>query len=275
MSNRKPAGVYVELDCLMDTRFATLLGMDKEKASYILMDNYHIRTSDNWEGIDMKDYRERYKNRNLYTLSQSTLTSCVSLLNKVGMEIASTLVEDPVYDSLHLYINTYPYHLDEDELTDLEISLKQWISAPYEYHFLYLPPEDINVRYVNDKFYVMVMYDFSSWLEMHLKEFQNCPLYEVTLFSPRININQNPDENDLKELRNLGMEGINDEFDLYEKIAMSFIHLMLIDVVYFSILKPDFEELYEKNPNPGIFGKAAAESPIGFPDSDNNNNNDK
>lgn len=250
MSNKtkKPACVYVELDCLMDTRLATLTSMDKQKASRIVLDGYHVRRSDNWDDIDMEEYRKRYENRNIYTLSQSTVSGCVALINKIGLDLAKDLAESPIHNSLELYVNTYPYLLTDEELNDLEISLSRWITAPFEFHFLYLKPEEVNVKYVNDKFFVLIMYDFSSWLELHLKEFQTCFLHEVTLFSPRINLGKIPSNEDLSELLKLGMEGISDEFDLYERIGMVFINLMLIDPMYFSILGPNFESLYDEVP---------------------------
>lgn len=247
MSSKKPAGVYVELDCLMDTRLATLSMIDKQKTADLILDGYHVRRSDEFTGFDREEFNRRYRERNLETLAQSTVTGCVALLNKVGLDIARDLTESPVHDDLHLYINTYPYILDSEELDDLEESLRVWINAPYEFHFLYLDPKDVTVRYVNDKFTILVMYDFSSWLEVHLKEFQYCFLHDVTLFAPRINLGQTPSTEDLAELTKRGMEGVKDEFDLYERIAQVYINLMLIDVTYFSMLGPNFESLYSVN----------------------------
>jgi hypothetical protein len=252
---KKAAAIYVELDCLLDTRLAVLEGMDKEKVIDIIDGGYHTRREDWWDGIDMEEYRRRYKERTIYTLSQSTVTGCVALIQKVAFELASDLPESPTHNKIEVHINTYPYRLSEEECLGIEAALTQWVSAPISYQFLYLSPEQLTVGLVNTKYTVLIMYDYSSWLDMHLKEFQNCFLHDVTLFAPKINLNRTPDEEMLKALRELGMEGVKDEFDLYEKLAMVFIQLMLIEPMYFSILRPDFPMLYEKEPNFSRFDK--------------------
>lgn len=253
--NKKAAAIYVELDCLLDTRLAVLEGLDKDKVIDIIDEGYHTRRQDWWEGIDMAEYRRRYNERNLYTLSQSTVTGCVALIQKVAFELASDLPESPVHNKIEVHINTYPYKLSDDEYLGIEAALAQWISAPVSYQFIYLAPEQLSVGLVNTKYAVLIMYDYSSWLEMHLKEFQNCFLHDVTLFAPKVNLNKTPDKELLKSLQELKMDGVKDEFDLYEKIAMVFIQLMLVEPMYFSILRPDFPMLYEKEPNLSQFDK--------------------
>lgn len=257
MSNNKhAANIYVELDCILDTRLAVLKSIVPEHDDHggvtigdIIDQGYHTRRADHWEGIDMVEVKRRYDERNLYTLSQATVTGCVAMLNKIAFELAVDLPESPTHSKVNIYVNTYPYELEPDELTGIEVCLNQWISAPVEYKFIRKAPEEITAAIVYQMFYVMVMYDFSSWLNIHVDEFSKVPIHEVTLIAPRVNPNQAPPEELLRELKEVQpLEGVDDEFDLYEKLAMPFVNLMLVDPVYFSMLRPDFPILYEKEP---------------------------
>lgn len=254
---KRPINVYVELDCLLDTRLGVLQNAYPDKYHAILANGYHERTCDDFEGIDKQEFTTRYNNRNLLDAAKSVMTPCFTLLDQILAVLLNDLPDDPEFSSVGIAVNTYPYYMEPEELDDLLVILRKHVNLTTDFSFIYVAPKDLTVSYVKREFIAMVMYDFSTWTECHYLQFGKvAALHDVTVFAPMLHPARNPTPQETEEVLNSelvkfeeeGYQRVNDVFDLYEILAMPFYTLRLLPVGYFSVIQPDFKEKYVNNP---------------------------
>lgn len=250
---KRPISVYVELDCLLDTRLGILRQYYPNQVHEIVMDDYHNRNCDIFKGVDQQQFIELYKKRDIGILDKSTVTPCFALVNKVLYTMLKDLPDDPEFESVSLTVNTFPYYLDEDGLDKILAAVRKWVDFKVDVHFIYTTPRALTPSEVKAKYIALIMYDFNTWTEMHHASFGiAAEINEVTVLSPRIYPARPPTDDEIEELKNSGLvkpkdgeyEVIQEVFELYEQLAMPFYNLILVPVEYFSIIKPDFKDLF-------------------------------
>lgn len=250
---KRPISVYVELDCLLDTRLGILKQYYPDKWHEVILDDYHTRVCDIFKGVDQDEFRELYKNRGIGIIEKSVLTPCFALVNKVLFTLMKDLPDDPEFESVSLTVNTYPYFLDEEGLNDILKAIRKWVDFKVDVHFIHIPPKALTPPEVKAKYIALIMYDFNTWTELHHGTFGiSAELNEVTVISPRLYPVRPPNEEELEMMKDSGLvkpiDGdyvkVTEVFELYEQLAMPFYNLMLVPVEYFSIIKPDFKDLF-------------------------------
>ena len=84
----KSHGILVDIDCLFDTRLAVLESMDDILTEEILLNGYFTRERDDFDGIDLHEFRKRYKERNLNTLQHSKPTTLLVNLRDTVLSLS-------------------------------------------------------------------------------------------------------------------------------------------------------------------------------------------
>lgn len=233
MSNENKFGIYVELDALLDTRLATIAKMSDNAAYEILSSGkYHQREEDIFEGIDSDIYKELYLNRDGDTLAKSTMTGIIAILSNICNEINRNPNNEPIFSGTCVYLNTFPYVMENEVCEAIINALKIWIGVNTNFRILCLPPKQVTIDWCRDNIKLMVMYDYGLWMNTHINDFDRIRIPEVTIFAPAIYFNNRPTDKEMEELR----QEAPHPFISLELLTKILFDLNLIDVRYFSIV---------------------------------------
>jgi len=240
MSNLKRIqGIYIELDCLLDTRLGTCRRIDENNISNILSSGYHKRKQDEFPNVDKNIFNELYKNRDVLTLSLSNITNIIKILNKIIKEYLVMLNCQPIYTSMEIFLNIYPYKLNQEEIDESVLCLKYWTENLIPITVINKSNKNLTVDWVYKNIDTMFKYDYDDWLDAQIDNFKLLQLNEVHLLSPAIYLNGKvPTDEELKAINDIGDKDVVTCFNAVEKMARPLIDLNLIDVSYFSIIEP-------------------------------------
>lgn len=237
------SGIYVSLDVLLDTRLGTLAKLGgNELVIKTLMSNYHTRQDDKFKDVDVTAYKRMYANRDVETLSLSTLTQVMPLVRQFTTSLMKQTLNRPFHEGVRIFVNIYPYQLDDEEQQELTQVLAELMAGfskvdiPLKMEIVSLSDEELTPEYCKTNFSLMLMYDYDNWLSVQQRAILKSPMPEVTLYAPRIYTVQTPTDEQLAELKT---QFPWSPFEAIEKSISGGVTLELMPIELFSILKPE------------------------------------
>ena len=226
--------IYVELDCLLDTRLGTVARINPDIAEKLLENDYTKRRSDVFEGIALAEYKEAYANRDVDTLLRSAPTACLNLFHHLIEGVEKNPGIQPERTKKELIVNCYPYDLTHPEQEELVNCIAVWIQNLIPVSLIHRKMEDCSPAFFKGVYSQLLMYNFSQWMEYHAPSFENYKMPTVTCFTPQVFIDKNPTDEELDKITKESA----DPFRATEFCACVYLELKFIDVKYFSILEP-------------------------------------
>ena len=249
MNNQEQA-LLIELDCLLDTRLATIARISEQSAVEVLKDGYHGRKADWFEPhVDMTMYTSLYQARDVETLKLAQPTEGFRFVREMVKMYREQAVDtnSPYSGRFKIVVNTYPYQLNA-ELTDLigrALAVRFGALAPCE--LVSLSPAELTPDAVRTRFCMLMMYEYDPWLSMHynvdpskfttvdqMKEVLKSLLLDVTLFAPAVYYKKPPTQDEVEEV----MKDTHHPLEVIEMMGTTMIGLHLIDVTSFSVIRP-------------------------------------
>lgn len=243
--NQALAGIYVPLDVLLDTRIGTVAKLGgTDLVLKVLNGNYHARQADKFPDVDVGAFNTAYANRDVETLTLSTLTEVISLMRKVVTTLIEQAIVRPFHEGVRIVVNTYPYQLsDEDTQQIMRVlavkmdafnSVEQF-NIPFHIEPIHLSDKELTPEYCIANFAAMLMYDYGNWLSTQQRALLRRPMPQVSLFAPAIYFFDIPTEEDLNEHK---AQVPWAPFETMEKAVRGGVHLQLLPVELFSVVKP-------------------------------------
>lgn len=232
----KRENISVELDCLLDTRIATIARLSQTNAKLQLENNYRRRLQDKFEGINQQAYNDLYARRDQLTLSMSFQTKMLRLLREMVFKLTEQAVSRPYHDGATVFVNYWPYKLTPEEIKAYQANIYLGLGRMCQVNMRSIPPSEFTPRYLkSQKFSLVVMYDYDAWLSSHTKSFENPKnrLSDTAMFSPALFFKDElPTPEDIAALKAEGL----DPWRGVEAAASPLIELNLLDVEYFSVI---------------------------------------
>ena len=225
-------GVYVELDCLLDTRLATIARIDQGLAAKVIKEGYHKRMSDHFPGVPLDEYKELYDNRDHLTLEHSVCTPVVKLIGEIIKELEDEASTSPIHKGGFVTVNCYPYDVDDEERQILKESIAVWIGSNVEIEVVSVPREVMEPAYIITRYAVMCMYDYYKWMDMHAKNFEKVQLASVRLIAPALYIDNVPDKDTIRRWT----KEADDPLRALATLASPLVDLEFADAALFSAL---------------------------------------
>lgn len=230
------ATCLIEMDALFDTRLAVLYQLNPEVAEQALQTDYKERLQDEFKGLVPGQFQEAYSKRSKAVLEHALVTSFTRFVQEFVLQIVNQLSTTPFHHRPKLIINSYPYHLSDEEAAEIINAVVSITREDADVEMVHLSYEEITPNYVKAELAVMVLYDYPRWLEIHsengLLKKTSCP--EVCLIGPAIFFKE-PNKIILRKCASVRMT----PFQAMEKIAEPLIGLQLYPIEHFSIaLKP-------------------------------------
>lgn len=162
-----PKSVYTDLDTIFDTRLSLLRNLnEKDVDKDIENGKYLSRISDEIGNIPYKVFRGYYDQRDKAQLINAYPTYIIQMIREHIGEALTNILNVDNEEDLRVYLNTYPYQLDEEELKLILDSLKFTLDG-LEIYPLYQNYDELLPSWIKEKIGYMFMYDINLWLEYH------------------------------------------------------------------------------------------------------------
>lgn len=260
LNGENRCAILVDLDCILDTRFACLKMLNEELAMELVGNEdrrYYLRRSDIWsaliDGFDQDKYNELWENRDVEVLRNATMSNFVPYLLEIVQSLEMDLISGGGdMKGVDLVINTYPYILSDKDEFFLIQSLMYYFGAIVKVMLDRIEPEKANVRYLSYQGYTQyAMYEFNKWMHIHYVEGKESVTSldqlirypDFTIIAPKL-LSVEPDE---KLLQELAEENLQDEdpFNLMMGMCASLFHLIHIEIGLYGVLDLTAQESAE------------------------------
>ena len=171
----------------MDLRYGLLSNIDKKLLYRIIdNDNYFDRMYDEFDYVNHSLFNSLYKNLNRKDLIKSKPTKILELIASEFLLMESKLLEANEMPILPLTVNTYPFTLSDKEAKIMSKGIKSWcLNDRIEIAFISLPPTSITFSFIADNFSIVIMYDYSKWIDYQLAS-RTGNAVATTLYVPAI-----------------------------------------------------------------------------------------
>lgn len=183
MSNKVLYNIYVELDDIFDTRLVLAYMLDEyHMDKYVKSKKYEIRKTDQFGNIPIDVFKKLYKYRTDVLLDYALPTQIPDFINSI---IKEELQNPVTFESLDpdnpmkLYVNYYPYKLEKDRLTDIEIYLSTLIDF-VEVELVSYSDIELTPHWLKRNCKHVFKYNLLTWLEYHVN---NLNIFKDNLIS--------------------------------------------------------------------------------------------
>lgn len=229
--NGKPFGIYIDLDCLLDTRMGTILQhFNDDEIKLALDSNYFTRIEDKFTGISKERFKQAYSKRDKVTLKNSIASKAIILINKLISLCVKNAVTTPVYRKPKIILNVYPYVLSEEEINVFIEILAQVTIKLADIVVINSEDKFITPVYLKEQLEYVIKYEYGPWLDMHNKSFEALKCPEISLIVPGLYFDRLPTSDELDKIKHFNTE----PFRLMEQLSSPFINLKLHDIELFN-----------------------------------------
>lgn len=238
MNNDHVRKVLVEMDCLLDTRIATISLLNSEVAKNLLFPEYRKRPTDNFEKltkglISDEDFKNKYYDRDVETLKVSNPTGVLRLLHEISNVVGAQRVTQPDVDHLVVEINLHPYKLNKEEQEVLVNSVGSYLYPETEIRIVSIENKDLTPERIRDSWDCLIIYDFDYWFTAHAEGLNATPIPRNLMYAPALYIEE-PSED---KFNRQNVDGVS-LFSLLEMSLVANLNLEFLPVEVFSLLDP-------------------------------------
>ena len=213
--------IYVELDSLLDTRFATLSLIDPALTTRVMDSNYMTRTKDSFEHITPEVFEAFYSARDKSLLPLTKLTSLVPLLSDLIYKARMTDITLDGDGVIYLFVNVFPYKLDKVEIEAITKALLPYMTDVED--IVIIDQENISPKWLDENVSMAFMYDAMEWIKYNsaTEALVKSQFFRGDLFAPKI-INS---DDEVEE----------EDFEGYAKLMMPISNIKFLETNTFSI----------------------------------------
>lgn len=206
--------ILVPLDCLLDTRLGTLSKLNTQYRDKILNEKtgYFDRVIDDYEWIEpglTARFKEAYGTRDVETLKHSFRTCLVKHLTLLTASVFLDGGDGPLWDSLTVEVNQWPYTLSPEEVLAFEDTILEALSGMDGNDILFsptvrmvnVPIENLTLPLIKERWESVYLYDLEEWVRSQVQSFKDesneMAAVQVEMHVPTL-FHQVPDKNELK-----------------------------------------------------------------------------
>ena len=182
-------GFYLDLDSLLDTRLTVMLDQassDEQKMQTIT--KWPDREVDSTHFCTYADFVNAFNKRDKLTLKRSTATNASLMISEFVKETISASITNPEKSKPVIYVNTYPYVLNENEIKVFLSVIKTITANMSDICFISKPTLALTPAWLKSNVAIALYYNPIEWLEAHSKNgtlvARACP--DVTMYSPKL-----------------------------------------------------------------------------------------
>jgi hypothetical protein len=240
MSVLSYSGLFIDLDCLFDTRLATIHSFGSEYTAKALRANYFYRDTDVFPDLTREQFNERYNNRDRKILKDALPTPMLNLIRDFVKDTLLLVHNTPFHQKPLIIINTYPYKLTKTEETNIIRGMVSHTKQTTDVKLVHMADSEIKPSYIKEDISIIIKYNYLDWLEAQsvneafLKS--SCP--ESVLIGPILYFIDPPHDSKEQIKKKKGSS-----FDILEQCSAPLVGLKLLPIHEFCILLPKDQSL--------------------------------
>lgn len=230
----KKQGIFIELDVLLDTRLATLYNLGEENMISALNNGYFIRRTDTFYGTDKETFDKAYKARDKETLKNAGITKMIGFVRELIYAMNTQAIEEPIHSGPKIYVNIYPYKLNDDEITSIIKATALATGELCDIEIVDMTPDEVTPAFCKSNLAIMFLYNYAPWLEAQAERFKITRCSEITVIVPGIYFNKEPTKEELSKALSTYMHPLK----AIEFVSAVFINLKLYEIDNFCLNAP-------------------------------------
>ena len=197
--------VYVDLDCLLDTRLGTLALANEQWALNALKQGYHTRRMDEFPDVNRDDFKKLYAERTADVLPMSVYTNMFVFLDGILKGEFDHTASGGQGAKIEIQVNYHPYELEPEEIGALCQVISHRTMEMADVRMVNIPDGFLTPTYCRDTYVMMIRYTYEPWIEMHVKAFEERKMPGMAFIAPAL-YQKTPTEAELKELNDMGLD---------------------------------------------------------------------
>lgn len=230
--------IYLELDCLLDTRVGLVALHAPAAAAKLMQEAYWDRESDDFEeltggAVTHKQFKEWWVNRDKECLKASRPTNLIHILEQLSESLVISQVNVPFVSKLRYLVNYWPYDLDQQEIEAMKQACEILTGNVIEVNMVSISPSALTPKRVKRDMSLLIMYDYYTWMENQKDTFLVTPIPEVNMIAPAISHGRVLTTED----RTVEDFGEVSPFAIGEMVMATYISIQLLPVNFFSLLR--------------------------------------
>lgn len=194
MKQTEKLSIMIDLDILLDTRLALIRSLYPNLYNRLVNSKELYNREGNNFTVDKKIFysglfEHLYKLRNKNIIKYANPTFMAYLLTHMLDDFTTNYTDDNGKYEFKLFINTYPYLFNEEEIKWLHLFMLNFVPVTTEVDFIYKSIYDLTAEYVTkNKMLELYMYNGFIWLDYiaSSKQFLSNKLLNHTLFFPKL-----------------------------------------------------------------------------------------
>lgn len=199
------ARIYVSLDALLDTRYATIKKIAGDVGEQIVSKWYHTRVVDRFGRTDTpltdEAYRAAYNARDEDTLKLSTMTFVPQYLINLVSKYTANLGKPLMAGMFDVSINIWPYDLSEERTSELKSIMRTYTADVANVDVVSIPDDKLTLEFIASQYNICFMYNFDEWLTLHMEEFKKKPIPQVSFLTPKLHLPTASDSDIIKSVK--------------------------------------------------------------------------
>lgn len=232
--------VLVEVDCLLDTRIATLENMGADVADKVLRNGYLKRDRDDYgilsDGlITHDDFLDAYVSRDQTVLKRARPTHIIDLLREIVDELDTQKSTTPFVDRTIVYINVYPYRLSEDEKNVMTLAIGHFLTKETWVEITSISPMELTPSVIGEKYDGVIIYNFDGWFIEHAKTLDTVIIPQNKMYAPAFFVKEYTAQEQQELEEELKALNIGTPFEYLERAVASRLDLELLRAELFSV----------------------------------------
>ncbi len=180
--------LFVELDAIFDTRLSIL---NKYYSDEVIEKNltvdYFNRPIDRFTDIGYEDFKEKYAARDSNILLDTVVTHVPGLIKDYVFNSVKSAINGPTGKiTPKVIVNVYPYKLsikDKEFIRDMMVSLTNGYA---DIKMVDMSYKEITPQYLDSNVSLMILYDYTQWLDVNAEIFKYKTIPDVSLIAPAI-----------------------------------------------------------------------------------------
>lgn len=223
---RTNKNIYVDIDALFDTKLATLYLISPGDFNKLTdTKEYYFRHKDVFGLVGHDTFDSMYRTRTKELLQFALPTKLLPIVIERYGELITDIVNLDIRNDICIYVNLYPYELNEEEKENLKDGLTKRIGGEVPIEFINFSNYDLTAKWIKEHVSTIYKYDAAEWLNIQLCKLDliTNPLVDTLIFAPAIASHMLPN----KDINKKYFESI---MDMFKPIT----NMVLLDPEYFS-----------------------------------------
>lgn len=226
--------IYVDLDCILDTRLGTLITIDKDVAFDISKSKeYYLRQTDQFTHKEkgslskelFKQVQDKFNER-VYKNSPSTR------LDVFIVDFIKSVLDDKIQEQVSdvkIVINCRRADITEDEASTIALALQNRLKNYAECSCIFMDYAQMTPMHMRDQYIAAIVYNPHEWLSSQSENLKKQKLSDFCLYTPKI---FHLREMTLEEKRNAEQQKV-DVFASLRMVLAPYIRLEFLSIALF------------------------------------------